>query len=791
MPHHVSDSHSLIEPVRDRRPRPLVGAVRHSSKAWPWWLAAAVCVALVAVSGGLWMDAKRSEREIPWMQQGLTLLALEREAGAAVGRLGLATMSEAFFDADYRDLPDERARAAEALRGVEDRLDTMEPLPHWGVTVGRLRETLDTGIRRLESREPMPEGAWAWQWAFTTSFSGVFPTDISGRFSGLLDFALGSQYGVYGPVSILELTLARWGEEGGPLAAHEGLRAYLEGDVARLEEILADTTLLDPFDPELSVEAAAEVGDDHAFALATLRADPRVRWVEVAYRDLRSPLTADLDPNAYFRATGEAIDALEAGAIELLAIAGSDLEQAALVARTRANRAVALGVLVSLVGLGLLGRWMMARGRIEGELRAAAERDALTGVHSRFSLFYHEEPRLARGDSKGVALMLTDMDDFKSINDRWGHTVGDGALREFAQACSQVVEEGDRVARIGGDEFVILLHDRKDPVQAAAIVAERIHANLAEPVEVEGVRLHLRATIGIAVGDGESGIDDMLLQADTALLDAKKNRRSRHAVFNRNYRRNLIREIDGALESGAIDPVFQPIVRASDQVLAGAELLARWTREDGSQVPLDALIDAMVSVGASGVWTERMLLAAARVTPFLPSRDIRFWLNVATHDLVGPGARALIDTLSTGPVPCTRLGIEVTERIPPSDLPEARSTLLTLRASGLAIALDDVGSDGVPLRHLTELPLDRVKLDGSLVREVDLCPAHRALLAGIVMSARDLDLEIVAEQVETEGEVRALVDLGVHYLQGYRTGAPVTIETFISAARREVQQAAV
>lgn len=760
-------------------------------RAWPWWLATAVCVALVAVSGGLWMDAKRTEREIPRLRQGVALLELEREAGAAVGRLGLATMEAAYSDAEFRDLPEARARAAATLRSVEERLDTLEPLPSWGVTVGRLRETLDGGIRRMEADDPPPEGAWAWQWAFTTSFSGIFPTDLTGRWSALMEFALGSQYGVYGPVSVAELTLAKWAADGGPVAAHEGLRAYLAGEEGRLDEIVADTTLLDPFDPELSVEAATEVGPDHAFALASLRADPVVRAVEMAYRDLRRPTDPGADPEALFQATDDALDALETGAVELLRLADAELVSAADRARTRGHWAVGLGALIALLGLGLLGRWMLARGRVEGELRAAAERDTLTGVHSRFSLFYHEEPKLARTSSKGVALLLTDMDDFKSINDRWGHTVGDGALREFARACTQVVEEGDRVARIGGDEFVIVLHGRRDPVQAAALVAERIHANLAEPVEVEGVRLHLRATIGIAVGEGPAGIDDLLLKADTALLDAKKNRRSRHAVFNRNYRRNLIREIDEALGGGAIDPVFQPIVRASDQSLAGAELLARWTRDDGSQVPLDALIDAMVSVGASGVWTERMLLAAARVTPFLPDRDIRFWLNVATHDLVGPGARSLIDTLSEGPVPAARLGIEVTERIPPSDLPEARSTLLTLRASGLAIALDDVGSDGVPLRHLTELPLDRVKLDGTLVRGVDLCAANRALLAGIVMSATDLDLEIVAEQVETEGEATTLVELGVHYLQGYRTGAPVTIDTFISAARREPTQAAV
>ncbi|MEQ9568885.1 MAG: EAL domain-containing protein, partial [Longimicrobiales bacterium] len=477
-------------------------------------------------------------------------------------------------------------------------------------------------------------------------------------------------------------------------------------------------------------------------------------------------------PDALFDRTSESLDVLAVAGEDLLHLVDDRLALAYVHSRIRSGAAVAVGIAVALLGLGVLGWWMIVRGRLEGALRAAAERDALTGVNSRFSLFFHEEGRLARPSSRGVALLLTDMDDFKSINDRWGHTVGDGALREFARACSQVVGDGDRVARIGGDEFVILLHDREDPEQAAASVAEKLHANLAEPVEVEGVRLHLRATIGIAVAQGPQAIDELLLQADTALLDAKKNRRNRHAVYSRNYRRSLIREIDDALDDGAIEPVFQPIVHADDLRLSGAELLARWTREDGSQVPLDALIDAMVSVGASGVWTERMLLAAARVIPFLPRREIRFWLNVAMPDLIGPGARTLVDTLASGPVPATRLGIEVTERILPADLPEARSTLLSLRASGLAVALDDVGSDGVPLRHLTELPLDRVKLDGPLVRDVDSCQAHRALLRGIVMSASDLGLEIVAEHVETEGEARVLRDLGVGHLQGYRTGAP-------------------
>ncbi len=794
-PDPLAESDSLIEPVRDRRPSPVVpSGTRSERAAWPWWIAAAACMVVVAVSAGVWMDARRTEREIPGLRQGMSLLRLEREVGVAVGRLGLASIRAAYDDPDFTDLPDERARVAGVLRGIEARLDTVTPLPAWASTVTRLQETLESGIRRMEQGAPPPEGLWAWQWAFTSAFSGIFPTDLTGGWSELLEYSVGTQYGVYVPVSVAELTLAhRARDEGGP-AAHEGLRAYLEGEEARLEEVLEENEPgTSPFDPEFDVETATALGAELAFRVANVRSDPSVRSLEEVYRGVLAPDDdeEEVSPEALFDATAAALDVMAVAGEDLLRIVDDRLALAFVRARIRAGAAVVVGIAVAILGLGFLGWWMIVRGRLEGALRAAAERDALTGVNSRFSLFFHEESRLARPSARGVALLLTDMDDFKSINDRWGHTVGDGALREFARACTEVVGSSDRVARIGGDEFVIILHDREDPVESAAAVAEKLHANLAEPVDVEGVRLHLRATIGIAVAEGPMPIDELLLQADTALLDAKKTRRNRHAVYSRNYRRSLIREIDGALDSGAIEPVFQPIVRSSDLRLSGAELLARWTRDDGTQVPLDALIDAMVSVGASGVWTERMLLAAARVTPFLPNRDVRFWLNVAMPDLIGPGARTLIETLAGGPVPAARLGIEVTERILPADLPEARSTLLSLRASGLAIALDDVGSDGVPLRHLTELPLDRVKLDGPLVRDVDSCPAHRALLRGIVMSAADLGLEIVAEHVETEGEAQVLRELGVDFLQGYRTGAPVTIDTFIAAARREARPATV
>ncbi|MEQ9570057.1 MAG: hypothetical protein RLN75_07675, partial [Longimicrobiales bacterium] len=192
----MAESDSLIEPVRDRRPSPVVPPGSHRQPAtWPWWLAAVACLVLVAVSAGVWMDARRTERELPGLRQGLSLLRLEREAGVAVGRLGLAAIRAAFDDPDFTDVPGERARVAATLRDIEARLDTVTPLPAWTSTVARLQETLDEGIRRMEADEPPPEGIWAWQWAFTTSFSGIFPTDLTGRWSELLEFSVGTQYG--------------------------------------------------------------------------------------------------------------------------------------------------------------------------------------------------------------------------------------------------------------------------------------------------------------------------------------------------------------------------------------------------------------------------------------------------------------------------------------------------------------------------------------------------------------------------------------------------------------------
>ncbi|MCB1958744.1 MAG: GGDEF domain-containing protein, partial [Rhodocyclaceae bacterium] len=191
------------------------------------------------------------------------------------------------------------------------------------------------------------------------------------------------------------------------------------------------------------------------------------------------------------------------------------------------------------------------RQREEAHLRSVAETDALTGISNRFALFAREQARLRDPQRAPFALLHMDLDHFKEINDRYGHSVGDAALIAFADVCRGVVRHAsDTLARIGGDEFVIVLHELQDPGTEAAAVADRIRTLLQEPLDLLGHKLALKVSVGVAVAHGPVELEAFLHQADVALLDAKKDRGSRHTLFERNLHGNLIHELEEALGAG-------------------------------------------------------------------------------------------------------------------------------------------------------------------------------------------------------------------------------------------------
>ena len=217
-------------------------------------------------------------------------------------------------------------------------------------------------------------------------------------------------------MSFAELALAHWAETGGTVAAHEGLRAYLDGEAARLASLREEDHGRTPFEPAFDVAAARVFGPEMAFAVAGVRAAPPIRRIEEGHAWLmgqRRNQWVPESPDELFAATSASLTMMSRASSDLLVLAEDQLREAAARAAMRGRIAVIGGLLVALAGLGVLGWWMTVRGRLETRLRAAAERDTLTGVGSRFSLFEEEEPKLLRPDAGGAAVLLTDMDDFK------------------------------------------------------------------------------------------------------------------------------------------------------------------------------------------------------------------------------------------------------------------------------------------------------------------------------------------------------------------------------------------
>lgn len=452
--------------------------------------------------------------------------------------------------------------------------------------------------------------------------------------------------------------------------------------------------------------------------------------------------------------------------------------------------AQALAVVFSLAAVAVLAALELHRRRFNRHLHRLAETDPLTGLGNRLALGSTEPPRLADGRQGGFALINLDLDNFKAINDSFGHHVGDQALIAFAAACRQAVRVDDAVARVGGDEFVIVLHRLVDPEADAREIASRIQGGLEQPVECGGRSIHLEVSIGIATSAGPADLDEMMIEADLALYAAKERGSNRHELFADPERRQLVRDLPLALSSGRIGCVFQPQIDLATGAVVGLEALARWPAgpAPGSPpVPVRKLIDVIEWMGR----TQALLrcVAAQVETAYAETRGAfagRFWINLSPVDLAIPSsADVLLDVLGTSRVPLDRLGVEITESLPIVDFDQARGVLERLQAAGVAIAIDDFGSRNTPLRHLTSLPVDVVKLDRSVVRGVDSEPCNRVLAEAVRVVCETRGTVVLAEGVETVAEIETLRRLAVQQAQGYVISHPLPLAELIEYLDRE------
>ncbi|VXB96546.1 Phytochrome-like protein cph2 [Massilia sp. 9I] len=433
------------------------------------------------------------------------------------------------------------------------------------------------------------------------------------------------------------------------------------------------------------------------------------------------------------------------------------------------------------------------------DLHRLAFYDVLTGLPNRRLLMQRLDELVdqARQGGRGAAVMFIDLDRFKQINDGRGHATGDGLLKSVAARLSRFAADGDMVARIGGDEFVVLLADLgrgSANVHARALAtAENIRDAMDTLFEIDGQAYMASVSIGVAFLRGPAqGADDLLREADTAMYRAKLAGRNRVAVFEAamqaevEQRLILERDLAGALDRGEL--AMHPQLQVDRHGMpAGAEMLMRWRRADGSMVPSDVFIPVAEECGLIprlGQWALRQsceyMVQLGRAGHALPLS-----VNVSPSQFRQPD---FIDQLQailaeTG-APASQLILEVTEGLLVNGK-ETIDRMHQLDALGIRLSIDDFGTGYSNLGYLKRLPLYEIKIDKSFIRDTPGDASATAIVQSILAMAGHLDLRVIAEGVETAEQAALLVSNGVGGMQGYLFARPMPMPELLALLERD------
>jgi diguanylate cyclase (GGDEF)-like protein len=421
------------------------------------------------------------------------------------------------------------------------------------------------------------------------------------------------------------------------------------------------------------------------------------------------------------------------------------------------------------------------RHALEERLAHQALHDPLTGLPNRALVIDRIRHALRRsaGTRSTVAVLLLDLDDFKTVNDSLGHAVGDGLLAELAQRFETVVGAGDTVARLGGDEFVVVCEDVGAGTDVTA-VAEALLEACASGVQVEGRRLALSASIGVTTTRGGSArSSDLLSEADIAMYRAKRDRPGTYRVFDEGMRGevvgrlNLAGELRSALRADRIEVAYQPIVDLASGRVTAMEALARWTNDEGAAVPPDVFVPLAEETGlVAEVGRSVLRQAAQEAARWQVHGEVGLRVNASSHELRSTTyVEQVLETLREAGLAPERLGIEITESVLVEGSEATQGTLAGLHAAGIVLLIDDFGTGYSSLSYLQRFPVvDVLKIDRSFLRAGS---QGTAVVEAIVALGRAFGLLVCAEGVETEEQHRLVTDLGCHTAQGYLLSRPV------------------
>ncbi|MFG3422224.1 putative bifunctional diguanylate cyclase/phosphodiesterase [Micromonospora sp. NPDC048063] len=430
--------------------------------------------------------------------------------------------------------------------------------------------------------------------------------------------------------------------------------------------------------------------------------------------------------------------------------------------------------------------------RVADEHAYAATHDALTGLANRRHLLDQGTEHLNTRHADGVtALVLIDLNHFKEVNDTLGHAAGDQVLVQVAERLRTAAQEGDLVARLGGDEFAVLLRGLPAPA-VAAHRAETLLATLHEPFDLDGMRISVEASGGIAAAPATGGMPELLRRADVAMYQAKRagQRTSTYAPTRDTAdlgRLTLGGELPRAVADHEFTVNFQPIVDLGSGQVTGAEALARWRHPVHGVIDPLRFLEAVERSGllpafAEAILDEALLAASAwREAGF----DVPVAVNVSPRSLLDarfPGS--VLARLRAHDLPPDRLVLELTETLTLSQLDVVDRVLSRLRDEGVRLALDDFGTGYSSLSLLSRIPVHELKIDRSFVTAMEGSAEAAAVIRSTLDLGRSLGLDVVAEGVESEPQRRALWELGCTAGQGHLFARPMPANTLLAAFRR-------
>jgi diguanylate cyclase (GGDEF)-like protein/PAS domain S-box-containing protein len=439
----------------------------------------------------------------------------------------------------------------------------------------------------------------------------------------------------------------------------------------------------------------------------------------------------------------------------------------------------------AVTGIVVNYRDITERQMLEDQLRHQALHDALTGLANRWLFLDRLALALARMERSGgpVSVLFLDLDDFKAVNDQFGHSDGDRLLVDVARMLSSVTRSIDTVARFGGDEFAVLIEDA-DLAEAQA-TADRVVERLSAVITLDEREVTAKASVGIAV-QATAGVtaEELVRRADIAMYAAKARGGGCHATYEPSLydatlaRMELKADLRGALERGEMHIAFQPIVDLASEALVGTEALIRWAHpRRGPVAPLDFIPIAEENgiIRSLGRWVLESAVVQTRAWQAASGRsDLTVSVNLSGRQIADPAlpvdvARILTDT---GFDP-RALILEITESVLVGDDVETMSTLHALKALGVRLAIDDFGTGYSSLSYLGKFPVDILKIDRSFVAGLDGNPESTTLISSILDLSSRLHLETVAEGVEEATQRDTLRKLGARHGQGYLFARPM------------------